>query len=248
MSAIASYLFVVLAVLGFYGIMLNRSLYDVRRPTQVLLRRFPAARRYSSGEIDAVVRLGIGGLLQLLFCAGLVAVFGVGLTQLQSADLHAGLVALGVALGIGEAALATFVCYVGMQVALTVAPGETPASADDWMTLSRSGWMRLFFQAAEIAPALALGLSLMYIAVEETVFRGVIITVLRDSSPVLAVAVSTLLFTLAQTFQMPSWHSAMFPVLGAVVVGLIHGVLFLAVPSILPLIVAHFVFFVVAVA
>jgi hypothetical protein len=238
----------VVAVVAFYGVVLNRTLDDVRRPTQLLLHRFPAARRYASGEVEAGVRLGLGVLLQLLFCAGLIALLGVALGRLQPAELQPALIALGVALGIGEAALATFVGYVGMQVGLTIAPRHTPATADEWLALSRSGWMRLFFQAAEIMPALAIGLSLMYIAVEETVFRGVIITVLRDASPVLALAVSILLFALTQTFRMPSWHSAMFPVLGAVVVGLIHGLLFLAVPAILPLIVAHFVFFIVAVA
>jgi hypothetical protein len=177
-----------------------------------------------------------------------MVVLDVRLNELQPAELQPELIVLGIALGIGEAALATFIGYVGIQVGLRVAPGHTPASVDEWLALARSGWMRLFFQAAEITPALALCLSLLYIAVEETVFRGVIITALRDSIPVLALTVSVLLFALTQTFRMPSWHSAMFPVLGAVVVGVIHGLLFLAVPSILPLIVAHFVFFVVAVA
>ncbi|HMJ97063.1 MAG TPA: CPBP family glutamic-type intramembrane protease [Thermoleophilaceae bacterium] len=248
MSAIASCAALAACVVIFYGLVLGRSLDDVRWPTQLVLGRFPGARRYSSGEVEAVVRLGMGGLLQLLFCAGLIAVLDVGLGQIQPAEIQPELVALGMALGIGEAALATFVGYVGMQVGLAVAPGRTPTDADDWLALSRSGWMRLFFQAAEIAPAVAVALSFAYIAVEETVFRGVVITVLRDSSAALALAASVLLFALTQTFRMPSWHSAMFPVLGAVVVGVVHGLLFLAVPSILPLIVAHFVFFVVAVA
>jgi hypothetical protein len=248
MTAIPTYAAIVLAVVGFYGLVLNRSLSDVRGPTQLLLRRFPAAKRYSSGEVEAVVRLGLGGILQLLFCAVLIAALGVRLDELQLAALEPALVILGVLLGLGEAALATFAGYTGMQAGMALAPGRAPADADDWLALSRSGWMRLFFQAAEITPSLAVGLSLMYIAVEETVFRGVVITMLGDAGPAAAaLAVSILLFALAQTFRMPTWHSAMFPVLGAIVVGLVHGLLFLAVPSILPLIVAHFTFFVVAV-
>jgi len=35
----------------------------------------------------------------------------------------------------------------------------------------------------------------------------------------------------------------MFPVIGALVIGIVHGALFLAEPDIVPLIVAHLVFF-----
>jgi hypothetical protein len=58
--------------------------------------------------------------------------------------------------------------------------------------------------------------------------------------------VSVALFTAAQVFRMPSWRSAMFPALGARTLGVVDGLLFLAVPTILPLIVAHIVFFLVA--
>ena len=56
-----------------------------------------------------------------------------------------------------------------------------------------------------------------------------------------------MLFIAVQVFNMPSWHSAMFAVLGALVIGLVHGGLYLAVPNLLPLIIAHMVTFAVSV-
>jgi len=41
--------------------------------------------------------------------------------------------------------------------------------------------------------------------------------------------------------------AAIFPITGALVVGITHGILFLHVPDISPLIVAHFTFFVASI-
>lgn len=94
-------------------------------------------------------------------------------------------------------------------------------------------------------PPLA-ALILLYVAVEEVVFRGVVIAAVGDAGMGVALAASVTLFVGIQVFNMPSWRAAMFPVLGALVVGVVHGALYLAVPDITPLIVAHFVLFMVA--
>lgn len=73
-----------------------------------------------------------------------------------------------------------------------------------------------------------------------------VIAAVGDAGMGVALAASVTLFVGIQVFNMPSWRAAMFPVLGALVVGVVHGALYLAVPDITPLIVAHFVLFMVA--
>jgi hypothetical protein len=47
----------------------------------------------------------------------------------------------------------------------------------------------------------------------------------------------------AQVFSTPSFWVAVFPASAAVVVGVAHALLYLAVPDVIPLIVAHWVMF-----
>jgi hypothetical protein len=235
---------VILAIIIFYGVLLRYALADVGPVTQLALR-WPRARRFTLTEIEAIIRITAGGLLQLAFCCGLLIYTGLSLGELHLLDVNLSFIVWGAALGVGEAGLATFFGYVGVQVGLAVSPTRTPRTTDEWLSLARSGWMRLFLQAVEATPFVAVLLSLLYIVVEETIFRGILLTVLADSGAIWALSASVLLFCIAQTFRMPSWHSALFPVMGAIVIGLIHGLLFLSVPLLLPLLVAHCVFFLV---
>ena len=74
-------------------------------------------------------------------------------------------------------------------------------------------------------------------------FRGMALTFLRPNGPIVAIVGSTFLFIAVQFTGMPSWFSALPAACGAVVVGLVHGYLFWSVPTILPLLVAHLVYF-----
>ncbi len=56
--------------------------------------------------------------------------------------------------------------------------------------------------------------------------------------------VSIFLFIYMQTLHMPSKTSAMFPVIGATVMGITHGLIYLESPSIVPLILSHLTFFI----
>ncbi len=113
--------------------------------------------------------------------------------------------------------------------------------------MSSGGWMRAFLTTVRVAPPLVAGaLVVLYIAVEETVYRGVVIGALRPAGGAVALLASVTLFMLAQSFNMPSWRNALPPLTAALVVGLTHGLLFLQVGDITPLIVAHVVLFAVA--
>jgi hypothetical protein len=82
---------------------------------------------------------------------------------------------------------------------------------------------------------------------EEIIFRSVLVSAALPLGRVAAVATSTLFFSLVQTLHMPSWRSGFFPVIGALVTGTIHGTLFVLVPEIWPLIMAHVILFVAGV-
>ncbi|GGK75201.1 hypothetical protein Sme01_50800 [Sphaerisporangium melleum] len=118
-----------------------------------------------------------------------------------------------------------------------------------WLGLSRGGWIRHHLKTMEVVSLpLALTLTAVQVGSEEVVFRGLALTWLRDAGPVLAIALSCLLFTVMQVFLMSSWRAAMFPVVGAIVMGLTHSVLYWNYPILIPLMVAHVTFFLFAVA
>ncbi|MEU8959783.1 CPBP family glutamic-type intramembrane protease [Streptomyces sp. NPDC048518] len=121
-------------------------------------------------------------------------------------------------------------------------------SLRSWLGRSRGGWIRHHLTALKVLPLwAALGLTGVQVASEELVFRGIALTWLRDAGPAVALTTSVVLFVVMQAFFMSSWQGAMFPVVGGVVMGVVHGLVFWAVPDVAPLVVAHIVFFVFAV-
>jgi hypothetical protein len=233
-------------VVAYYSVVVGRG-------GDLAARRLLGAAVARSGravdDVDSVLRMSMAAAMQLAFALLLIAALGIPAAALVPDTLRPELVALGAVLGAGEALLGSFLGTVAMRVAARIAPRSTPADAAQWLTVGRGGWMRLFLRTAETAP-LRFGLAVMtlYIAVEEVIFRGVLITFLREGGAAPALVLSVVAFVAVQVFSMPSWHAAIFPAVGALVVGIVHGALFLAVPDLTPLVVAHLVLFVVAVA
>jgi membrane protease YdiL (CAAX protease family) len=162
-------------------------------------------------------------------------------------DIQPALLICGVLLGVGDMGLSTFLCNVGIHVANEIAPADGPSRLDQWLVVARGGWMRYYLRTMDLAPLpFALLSILLYVAVEEIVFRGVLINYLQPLGAVVATVLSALLFAVVQVFHMPGWRAAMFPVIGALVVGVLHGALYIAVPNLIPLILAHLVFLVVS--
>jgi membrane protease YdiL (CAAX protease family) len=83
----------------------------------------------------------------------------------------------------------------------------------------------------------------LYVSVEELIFRGILLELLRPAGAVWAIGISTVLFVMVQAFSMPGWRAAMFPMVGAAILGLVHGFLYWRVPVLLPLVVAHLTYF-----
>ncbi|WP_055482841.1 CPBP family intramembrane glutamic endopeptidase [Sphaerimonospora mesophila] len=229
----------------------------------------PFARRWDASERGSVLELMAAGASHVLVVLLLVLVTGVDLTKLTLGWDRPDLIVLGAAIGVGEVALGSLLCRVliegiqtiGMRRAAAESSGSRvrPASAAgavageermrQWLGRSRGGWIRHHLKTMEVVSLpLALTLTAVQVGSEEVVFRGLVLTWLRDAGPLPAIGVSCLLFTVMQIFLMSSWRAAMFPVVGAIVMGLTHSVLFWHYPALLPLMVAHVTFFLFAVA
>jgi len=204
-------------------------------------------RRYALSEVNSIVKLGLSGILQFLFCCLLILITGFELKDLVLVGFQPVLILYGILLGIGETALGNFLCYVSVRLIMKLVPDSVPIDLKDWLTMAKAGWMRLYLKTAETAPLyLVLLFTVLYISVEEMIFRGVLINYFLPAGNIWALGASMFFFMLVQVFHMPSWKSALFPLIGALLVGLLHGLLFLAVPNILPLLIAHFIFFLMA--
>ncbi len=206
------------------------------------------SRRWTAADLDGVVRLLLSGALQLAFLTALVAALPLTAADLLPRHWDVRLVLLGIPLGVAEAGLATYAGFLGSRVAQLVRPGgATPAGVEGWLSVARGGWIRYYLRTAAVAPRWLLILATtLYVAGEELIFRGVVLTT-SGLAPALAVAMSVVLFAAAQVFYTPGWRTALFPILGAVVLGVVHGILFVTVPDVTPLIVAHATMFLVTV-
>lgn len=216
------------------------------------VRRFG---KYSRSEVQGVLELGfaVAGHLVLVGC--LLVFSGVTATDLGlTGDPR--LLVLGLLVGIGELALAMFVCQIiitatsaGSGAVRGSAPGSATANpTSSWMSASRAGWIRHHINSLRVLPLpVSMALSSAQVACEEIVFRSVFITLFQNTGAVLAILIPGSLFVLMQVFFMPSLRAAMFPVVGAIIMAVVHGVLFMNMPFIWPLVIAHAVFFYVAV-
>jgi membrane protease YdiL (CAAX protease family) len=156
--------------------------------------------------------------------------------------------AYGIIIGIGEMGLSTMLCMVMIRILQVSCPNKVPHGIDAWSTLSRGGWIRHHLHTIKLLPiTAALFVIFLQLFSEEIFFRGIIINALIPYSYTVAAIVSITLFIYMQTFHMPSKITAMFPVIGSTVMGIVHTYLYLKIPQLLPLIIAHFIFFVSAV-
>lgn len=232
-------IFSVIAILGYYWFAARRVVDLGAR----LTKHIPFLRDFAYTEAESMVRLAVAGISQCAFCVGIIWVAGLRISDLGFRGCPAVLVLYGVLLGIGEMALSSFLGFVATRFIAVVEADPTRQGVEAWVDMSRSGWMRHYLRTVECAPwPIASGLVLLYVSVEEIVFRPVVLHLWMDS-PVLALVISTALFSLVQVFNMPSWRHGLFPFVGAATMGVIHGILFLQRPFIIPLIMAHLAFF-----
>jgi membrane protease YdiL (CAAX protease family) len=232
------------AVFGYYYFYLHALL----RLAHAISKRLVARTHRTFSEIAGIVELSLFATSHVLFCIALLLSMGLTPRALVLRAVGPATVLFGIVLGIAEMGFASFLCRLAIETTKLALPTKAPQDLTSWLTIAKGGWMRHHLRTVEVAPwPLIAVLLVMQISSEEIVFRGVVANVASAAGTVAAVVLSALLFSIIQGFLMPSWQSAMFPIIGGVVMGVVHGMLYMAVPNVVPLVVAHLAFFAFAI-
>lgn len=201
-------------------------------------------RNHPFSQITGVIELSIVAICHVCFCMFLLTIFKIDIVSiLKNTSIISCL--FGVLIGIGSVGISILICSVGMKIFEAFAKKNSPSTLDGWMTIANGGWIRHHKHTLKILPVyLALLIITLQIGSEEIIFRVVLTHIFMPYGIVVAFVISTCLFIYMQTLHMPSMASAMFPVLGASVMGVTHGLIYLNDPSIIPLIISHLTFFI----
>ncbi len=201
------------------------------------------------GELTGVTELIFIVCTHLLFAYFLAIFLGIVPDQLfHLSDFHPKNLLFGLLLGIGQMGLSSTICFVIIQLLQTFFKSKVPTQKEEWHALVKSGWLRHHLHTLKLLPLpLAAMIIGMQIFAEETVFRGIICTYCLPASPYFAGFFSTALFVWVQSFFMPNKIAKMFPIVGALVVGVVNSFLFIETENLIPLIIAHLTFFFLAV-
>lgn len=156
---------------------------------------------------------------------------------------------LGALLGIAEFGVAGQLALC-MSAGLALIQRRVQPSTDEMLAASRSGWMRQYLATMKTLPPIgSVPLIVLYVAGEEYVFRVLVYSHARDAvGQGSALVISTLLFVIVQSFNMPRFSASLYAMSGALVLGIIHGHLFARLGLFWPLVLAHVTFFFGAVA
>lgn len=201
-------------------------------------------KHHPLSQVIGVIELSVIAISHVLFCVLLAHLFHI---DIVSAFKNASLsdYIYGSLIGIGCVGTSILLCTVSMKLIEYYAENNAPKSLSEWLAISGAGWIRHHNHIIKVLPsALSLFIILLQIGSEETIFRSILIQLFQPFGTQVAFMVSTTLFILMQTLHMPNMLSAMFPVIGATVMGITHGLLYIYHPTITPLIISHLVFFI----
>ena len=196
-------------------------------------------KNVSFEEKKGVYELSFIALSHLVFCIIMMKALSISFYDLGWALDNPLLILYGTILGIAEMGFSMTLCMLAIRLS---------QCENSWAVLTRAGWIRHHFHTIKLLPrSVALVIIFLQLSAEEIFFRGIMLNALFSYSQTIAATASISLFIYMQTFHMPSKITALFPVIGALVLGITHTLLYFILPSLLPLIVAHLVFFVSAV-
>lgn len=203
-----------------------------------------AIQRYPLSLIVGVVELSIVSICHVIFCIVLLLYFKIDISSIfKNTSIPSCF--YGALIGIGSVGLSILLCSVGMKLLEIIAKDKVPKTIDGWMAIANAGWIRHHKHTLKVLPVyIALIIITLQIGSEEVIFRVVLNHIFMPYGVKIAFVISTVLFIFMQILHMPSMASAMFPVLGAAVMGIIHGLIYIHNPSIVPLIISHLTFFI----
>ncbi|MFI5776943.1 hypothetical protein [Nocardia sp. NPDC051570] len=205
-----------------------------------LLERWPetvavklrAAQHHSVADLAAIVRT-LAGLASLLCLAAIAtAVLAIsGRTPLSATGLtdpHWWRLLYGIPLGFVEAGVAGMLC----SFAGGLAQIDTWPRGEGWVrgldrSLTGMSWLR---RTAVIV---------IFAGAEEFVLRAAVITAARPSGTIFAIVCAITVGLFVQTLPLTRWTGFLMPLVAATVTVPVHCLLFLAIPDIRPIIIAH---------
>lgn len=204
----------------------------------------PLKKRYTPQEIAGVFELALVATTHVFFVFLLLTLLKISPSVLGFSGFKFYYLVYGILLGMAEMCFSTLLCYVIIQALQKVVPDKVPQHPAEWMAIARGGWIKHHVQSFELLPfMIALAILVLQVGSEEVIFRAIIPYSLKSYGSFFSFGISTLFFVWMQAFHTPSWKTAIFPMIGALVMGIVHSYLFYSVPTLVPLIVAHVTFF-----
>lgn len=199
-------------------------------------------------DINGVVELAIIAISHVVFCIFLLFIIPIHWPSAHIDLIHIPIFILyGVLLGIGCMGVSVLMSKLAMQLIATFKK-NSDYDIKTWLTFSRGGWIKHHLQSMEVLPIyLSLIVLAMQVGSEEFIFRGIWLNYFMIFGAPIALLSSVFFFVVMQAFLMSKWQGAIFPMIGAMVMGVVHSILYLQVPVLWPLIIAHITFFLFAV-
>ncbi len=234
---------VLLIVIQVYYLHIKKFIFAQAPPWA---RVFGLTHRYPVTAAAGVLQFIVIACTHMLLSASLCRYLGINPLSSLSLSLISGMWC--VVIGIGCVTVTTLLCQLGMLLASTFFSAAVPVNAAEWWRIARAGWMRHHQHNMAILPrSIALLMVCLQLTAEEIIFRVIMLQLFSEAGSVIAIILSTTFFMYMQIFHMPSFASAMFPVLGALVLGCVNAVLYELTHSVTALIIIHMSYFIVAV-
>jgi hypothetical protein len=207
-------------------------------------RHFKWTRYFPVDDIKGAVELAMIAFSHVIFCLLLLyflpikwPVFHLNLNEIPMFIIY------GILLGIACMGVSGLFCKIAVQI-ISSCNKDNEHDLKTWLTISRGGWVKHHLQSLEIFPIyLSLLILIMQVGSEEIIFRGILINYFMPFGKFAACLTALVLFVGMQAFLMNRWEAAIFPMIGAAVMGFSHTLLYLEIPILWPLIIAHVTFF-----
>jgi Type II CAAX prenyl endopeptidase Rce1-like len=183
-------------------------------------------------ERESFYVLAIASFAQLVFAGVLSVVLHPSIDWRMSG----GQFVIAAALGAGEVGFAVVLGASIDTILRRVRPVQE--SDESRAVLAKSGWMRHFVALRQASLVAWVCISALYVCGEELIYRALCLKSLAHWGAAESIALASALFVAIQVFHMPSWRAALYPIIGASVVGPVHAWLFLHQAQITPLVVA----------
>lgn len=235
----------IVLIYGFY----KYAKQSIITASSVVKNKVLWLRHISSDDLQGAVELILISLAHTLLAMSLIVFFKIDTNTLFFANLSPRLIFLGILLGIAQMGLSMLVNRALIQTFTHLKHKNLPRDIQDWISASRSGWIRHHLSLLKVLPFyVAIVFTLLQISSEEIIFRGVLFNLYQSHFGfMVSTLLSTLFFSYMQSFLMPSKVSAMFPVVGALIMGVSNCYLMSLIPNIVPLVIGHITFFIIAV-